>query len=99
MRGLEDDVVEQNVGIRAEDGADFAQPPLPQGPVELQRLSGGQHFRFSLLGRKVGRGIFFLGPHLLLGLDLQQRVERLAVSAVCGVPEGALDGGAVVGKR
>ena len=59
---------------------------------------GGEHGGCRLLGGEVGGAVFFLGAHLLLGLHLQEAVERLGVAAIGGEPEAALDGVAVVGK-
>ena len=99
MRGLENRHVVKDVRITAEDGGDLAQARLPCGAVDGERRCRGQDFCLGVLGGEVGGGVFLFGADLLLGLHLFERVESLAVAAVRGEPQAALDGGAVVGER
>ena len=60
--------------------------------------AGGSTAVCGFSSAEVGRLVFFLGAHLLLGFDLQVAVKRARIAAVGGVPERARNGVAVVGE-
>ena len=99
MRGLQRDHVVVDGGVLAENRADLAQALLPRGAVEVQRRGRRQQIVTGLFAGEVGRGVFFLGADLLLGLHLLECIERVAIAAVGGIPERALNGHAVIRKR
>ena len=96
VRGLQPDIVVEDVRKLLEQAGDLAQPALPLGLIGHQRrgarhelgIHRNQRRRRRFL-REVGRGILFLGPNLLLRLHLQKAVERLAITAIGGVPEAS----------
>jgi len=72
-----------------EEAGEFADAVLPGGAVDDQRGRRRKQLCRWLFGGEVWGTILLFGANLLLGLDLQEAVERLGIAAVGGEPEAA----------
>ena len=99
--GLHSDGVVEDVGVLLEERGEIAEAVGPCGLGflgQIERRAGGKEGFDGALDGEVGRGVLLLGANLLVGLDLEIGVESAGIAAVGGEPEGAGEGGAVVGE-